>query len=156
MFTRLYDFDISGHDAIFFKYSYEDQRGKGDSAPIQLPAAGWVRQPKIPGAITSAISIHKVGKATVHRTMRVEGIDAGGRTGYWEKDVTALGAGAWSFHRTALPLAGRRLHNPRRDTSRRGLGRGQDIRFTRSAPGRTGSGASSAGPSKASRRFAWH
>ncbi len=61
MFTRLYDFDISGHDPIFFDYSYEDQRGKGDGAPIQLPPAGWTRQPKIPGRITSAISISKVG-----------------------------------------------------------------------------------------------
>ena len=52
LYTRLYDFDISGHDPVFFSYSYEDQRGKGDGAPIQLPAAPWVRQPRIPGAIT--------------------------------------------------------------------------------------------------------
>ena len=49
MFTRLYDFDISGHDPVFFRYSYEDQRGKGDGAPIQLPPARWVEQPKIRG-----------------------------------------------------------------------------------------------------------
>ncbi|MFH4242710.1 hypothetical protein WAI99_21525, partial [Acinetobacter baumannii] len=49
LFARLYDFDISGHDPVFFRYAYEDQRGKGDGAPIQLPAEGWREQPKVPG-----------------------------------------------------------------------------------------------------------
>ena len=129
LFTRLYDFDISGHDPLFFSYSYEDQRGKGDGAPIQLPAAGWVRQPKIPGRITSAISIHKVGTAAVHRTLRVEGLDAQRHTGYWEKDVTERAASAWRFHRTDRPLSAKRLHNPRADTSKRGLGRPEDRRY---------------------------
>jgi hypothetical protein len=129
LFTRLYDFDISGHDPLFFSYSYEDQRGKGDGAPIQLPAAAWVHQPKIPGRITSAISIHKVGTAAVHRTMRVEGLDGAGHTGFWEKDVTALAPGAWQFHRTDRPLSAPRLHNPRGDTSSRGLGKPEDARY---------------------------
>ena len=77
LFTRLYDFDISGHDPVFFKYSYEDQRGKGDGAPIQLPAERWVEQPKIRGKITSAISIHKVGAGSIHRVLRVEGVRQG-------------------------------------------------------------------------------
>jgi hypothetical protein len=135
MFTRLYDFDLSGHDEFFFEYSYEDQRGKGDGAPIQLPAARWVRRPKIPGRITSTISIHKVGKATVHRTMRVEGLDVRGRTGYWEKDVTQRQARAWRFHPTGRPLRAPLLENPGGDTSRRGLARAEDIRFARRAPG---------------------
>ena len=86
MFTRFYDFDISGHDPVFFNYSYEDQRGKGDGSPIQLPAARWVEQPKIPGRITPAISIHKVGVDSIHRILRVEG-KRDGETGYWERDV---------------------------------------------------------------------
>src|SRR5437588_199185 len=90
MFTRVYDFDLSGHDRFFDKYSYADQRGKGDNAPIQLPAFGWVHQPKIAGPITSAISIHKVGRDTIHRTLRVGGIG-----GYWEKDITQLRPGNW-------------------------------------------------------------
>src|ERR1700754_2744719 len=73
MFTRLYDFDISGHDPVFFQYAYDNQRGRGDGAPIQLPAEPWKRQPKIPGTITSQISIHKVGRDSVHRILRVEG-----------------------------------------------------------------------------------
>ena len=121
LFTRLYDFDISGHDPVFFRYSYEDQRGKGDGAPIQLPAAPWVEQPKVPGTITSAISIHKVGDGSIHRILRVEGT-RGGRTGYWERDVAAPAAAGWKFHATGLPLTRKRLANPRGDTSARGLG----------------------------------
>src|SRR5207247_5383401 len=79
--------------------------------------------------ITSAISIEKTGRAAVHRAMRVEGLDRAGHTGYWEKDVTQLGRRAWRFHRTGMPLLGRRLSNPRRDTSRLGLGRAGDLRY---------------------------
>jgi hypothetical protein len=129
LFTRFYDFDISGHNSVFFQYSYEDQRGKGDGAPIQLPAVGWVKHPKIPGRITSAISIHKVGTGAVHRTLRVEGLDAAGHTGYWEKDVTERAAGAWRFHRTDRPLSAKPIPNPRADTSRRKLGKPEDLRY---------------------------
>ena len=52
LYTRTYDFDISGPDNLFFRYSYEDQRGVSDPA-IQLPPAAWVQQPKIPGRITN-------------------------------------------------------------------------------------------------------
>jgi hypothetical protein len=127
MFTRLFDFDLSGHDPFFLSYSYEDQRGKGDSAPIQLPPPGWVHQPKIPGRITSAISIEKVGKEAVHRVLRVEGLDRRGRTGYWEKDISQ--GSVWRFHRTGEPLRAHEIANPRRDTSRKGLGRAQDLAF---------------------------
>ncbi len=131
LFTRIYDFDLSGHDRFFFKYSYENQRGRGDSAPIQLPAARWVHQPKVPGRITSAISIHKVGRDVVHRIMRVEGLDRHGLHGYWERDIAAPGGSrTWRFHATGMPLQGRRLANPRRDRSRVGLAaRADDIRF---------------------------
>jgi hypothetical protein len=134
LFTRFYDFDISGHNSVFFSYSYEDQRGKGDGAPIQLPAAGWVRHPKVPGRITRTISVHKVGTGGIHRTLRVEGLDARGRTGYWEKDVTELTRSAWRFHPTGRPLAGARLANPRADTSRRRLGRPEDLRYVLRTP----------------------
>jgi hypothetical protein len=122
MFTRIYDFDLSGHDDFFFDYSYENQRGKGAGAPIQLPAAPWVHQPKVPGPITRSISIHKVGRDLLHRTLRVRGIG-----GYWEKDFGA--GGAWAFHAARLPGTARRLSNPRRDTSRRDLGRLHEMRY---------------------------
>src|SRR3954463_9645694 len=128
LFTRLYDFDISGHDPAFFQYSYENQRGKGDGAPIQLPAAPWVEQPKVPGTITSAISIHKVGTGAIHRILRVEG-SRDGRTGYWERDVAAPASAGWEFHATGRPLTGAPVDNPRRDTSEVGLGPAEDARW---------------------------
>lgn len=128
MFTRIYDFDLSGHDSLFFKYSYEDQRGKGDSSPIQLPAAPWVQQPKIPSTITSAISIHKLGVDAVHRILRVEGRRRG-TTGYWQRDVASAPTVPWRFHATSLPLTRKPLANPRRDTSRVGLGRSETHRY---------------------------
>jgi hypothetical protein len=136
MFTRLYDFDISGHDAVFFDYSYEDQRGKGDLAPIQLPAEPWRRQPKIPGRITSAISIAKRGVDAEHATLRVEGRRRG-RTGYWQRDLAAPRSVPWTFHATGRPLEGRALHNPRRDTSRRDLGHVENARFVMRGAGIT-------------------
>ncbi len=128
LWTRLYDFDLSGHDQLFFKYSYEDQRGKGDGAPIQLPAEAWVEQPKIPGTITSAISIHKTGVGAIHRILRVEG-ERGGQTGYWERDTASPPAAGWEFHATGLPLTREPIDNPGRDTSQVGLGPGEDARW---------------------------
>jgi hypothetical protein len=128
MFTRLYDFDISGHDPVFFPYSYEDQRGKGDGSPIQLPAEPWKRQPKIAGTITSAISIHKRGRDAVHGTLRVEGRHHG-RTGYWQRDLAAPRERGWSFHRSGGALEGEPLRNPRGNTSGRGLAPSEDMKF---------------------------
>ena len=134
LFTRFYDFDISGHNSVFFSYAYEDQRGKGDGAPIQLPAVGWVRHPKVPGRITKAISVHKVGTGGINRAMRVEGLDGDGHTGFWEKDVTELKASAWRFHRTDRPLTAQRLSNPRANTSRQSLGKPEDRRYVLKTP----------------------
>lgn len=128
LFTRTYDFDISGHDPFFFDYSYEDQRGAGAGAPIQLPAERWVEQPKVPGAITTAISIHKQGRGGVQRILRVEG-RRGARTGYWERGIADPPRAGWRFVPTGLQLRAGRLHNPRRDTSARGLGPGEDRRY---------------------------
>src|SRR5439155_381971 len=114
MFTRLYDFDISGPDSFFLDYSYEDQRGVQDPA-IQLPPEPWREQPKIPGRITGAISIEKVGLGSIHRTLRVEGVH-GGVTGFWEKDITEPDIGDWRFVPTGAPLEGEPLSNSPRDT----------------------------------------
>lgn len=128
MFTRLYDFDVSGHDAVFFQYSYEDQRGKGDGAPIQLPAEPWLRQPKIPGKITSAISISKFGVDAVHGRLRVAG-RKDGQGGYWQRDLAAPRSRGWRFHATDGKVPGKQLRNPRENTSGRGLGPSADARY---------------------------
>ncbi|WP_067720972.1 hypothetical protein [Nocardia yamanashiensis] len=123
--TRLYDFDISGADKVFFRYSYEEQRGRPEAADmlseridsgtaaIQLPAPAWVRQPKVPGEITDRISVHKTGIGSDARELRVEGV-RDGRTGYWVKTLTAA---AWNFVATDQPLAGQRLSNTADDRS---------------------------------------
>ncbi|MRH92473.1 hypothetical protein GFY24_34495 [Nocardia sp. SYP-A9097] len=125
MYTRLYDFDISGADKVFFRYSYEDQRGLPEApdmlservdpryAAIQLPAPSWVRQPKVPGVITDRVSIHKTGVGSDARELRVEGVD-GGRNGYWTKQLAAT---RWSFVPTDRPLGGARLENTPDDRS---------------------------------------
>ncbi|MGW5112045.1 hypothetical protein [Nocardia sp. NPDC004123] len=125
LYTRLYDFDISGADKVFFRYSYEDQRGRPAApdmlgeriddhyAAIQLPAPDWLRQPRIPGRITDRVSVHKTGTGSDARELRVEGVD-GGRTGYWVKELTA---DHWDFVPTDLPLAGRLLDNTGTDHS---------------------------------------
>jgi len=129
MFTRTFDFDLSGLDDLFVRYSYEDQRGV--SAPvIQLPAEPWKKQPKIvtPGlaAITDRISIAKVGTHCVHRTLRVEGLDSQGRTGYYEKDLPEPDAAAWTFQVTGEGLRGRLLENRPEDCSAETLGESED------------------------------
>src|SRR3954471_2938882 len=106
LYTRLYDFDMSGADSFFLKYSYEDQRGK-QGAPIQLPAVVWRRHPPPRGAVRDAISIHKTGGGSTSRFRRVAGPD-----GFWEKPLTGR---AWTFVRTGATL-GRpvRLRRPAR------------------------------------------
>lgn len=125
LYTRLYDFDISGADKVFFRYSYEDQPGLREAADmlseridagtaaIALPAPGWLRQPKVPGEITDRISIHKTGSGSDARELRVEGA-SGGRTGYWTKQLTG---DEWRFVPTDQPLSGERLDNTADDRS---------------------------------------
>lgn len=93
-----------------------------------MKSQGASRQPKIDGRITSAISVEKRGRDAVHATLRVEGRRRG-RTGYWQRDVAAPRERGWSFHRTGGPLEGEPLRNPSGNTSRRGLGPSEDMRF---------------------------
>lgn len=131
MFTRLYDFDLSGSDTLFFQYSYDDQRG-ARSPKIQLPVGPWVRQPRVPGEVTSVISVEKRGRDALHRTLRVQGVARGGYTGYWEKDSADLRASAWTFHRTDVPLKTALLDRSRPGTNGRALGRNDDARYASS------------------------
>lgn len=130
LYTRNYDFDLCGADAVFFTYSYEDQRGVSN-APIQLPTFDWVQQPKIPGAITQNISVHKMGIDMDHRILRVEGQDPDGHTGYWEKDYHDTRASDWTFTRTDRPLRSPLLDNRRHDSSLDDAGPSEDRTFSR-------------------------
>ncbi|MDL9935735.1 hypothetical protein QSJ18_03155 [Gordonia sp. ABSL1-1] len=125
MFTRTFDFDSSGSDSVFFRYSWEPQTGKPSAtdlneetwdrskAAVQLPAPDWTRQPKIPGEITSAITVISAGPGAENRELRVEGRD-GGRTGFWRKHIRDS---AWTFVPTGSPLQGRLLPNSTSDRS---------------------------------------
>ncbi|RVW07862.1 hypothetical protein EGT67_19625 [Prescottella agglutinans] len=125
MFTRNFDFDASGSDSVFFRYSWDSQGGKPtapnlfaeylnrDYAAIRLPAQDWVHQPKIPGEITSAISVHSTGVGPGARELRVAG-SRDGSTGFWHKD---LNAPSWEFAATGADLPGTPLENSQRDRS---------------------------------------
>ena len=121
MFTRIYDFDLSGHDDPI-NYSYEDQSGRSEipnlPQPIhvlvyatQLPTFPWVQQPKIDGRITDRVSIHKIGKGVVNRILRVEGWDNDGNSGYYEKEMTLTASSDWIFHQTNHEIEGNEIPN---------------------------------------------
>lgn len=130
LYTRHYDFDLCGADPVFFQYSYEDQRGVSNPA-IQLPSYDWLQQPKIPGTITHNISVHKMGENMAHRILRVEGVDAGGHSGYWEKEYQDMNPAAWKFTRTDQPLRGTVLDNRPYDSSLDDAGPNEDARYAR-------------------------
>lgn len=125
MYTRTFDFDSSGSDSVFFRYSWFDQSGKPSAtdlttelldrstAAVQLPAPGWDHQPKIPGEITSVISVYSTGPGPERRELRVEGT-RDGETGFWHKD---LAASAWEFTPTGAAPLGAPVQNPPADRS---------------------------------------
>ena len=113
LFTRLYDFDLSGANTLLGAYSWEQGRPPDDRR-WQLPAPGWIRHRRPPGPITDRISISKTGSDASDRILRVAGRKrAGGSSGYWEKSIGALGRRAWRFVAIGGPLPGKRL-DPRR------------------------------------------
>jgi len=130
LYTRHYDFDLCGADDVFFDYSYEDQRGVASPA-IQLPTFDWLQQPKVPGRITHNLGVHKLGVDMEQRVLRVEGLDAAGHTGYWEKPWQDMDARAWQFMRTDQPLRGTLLDNRRYDSSLDDAGPGEDAVYAR-------------------------
>ena len=123
LFTRLYDFDLSGHDAVFFHYSYEDQRGKGDGAPIQLPAAPWVRQPKIPAARSPRRSRSTRSAPTPCTGSSGSRASAAPDRLLGARRRVAARAGGWRFHATGAPLTRKRLRNHLRARLSAGRGR---------------------------------
>ncbi|PTU29039.1 hypothetical protein [Stenotrophobium rhamnosiphilum] len=112
IYTRLYEFDVSGGNAVFFDYSWQDQENV--AAPLlQLPAPDWIAHSTIPGRFTNRLSLRKLPPDTRHRIMRVEGWDSSGRTGYWQKDIAER---KWKFVRTDEAIRGTEM--PLQDTAR--------------------------------------
>ncbi len=102
IYTRLYEFDISGGNSLFFDYSWQDQDGVADPL-VQLPAPDWIHHPRVPGKVTQRLSLRQIAPDTTHRIMRIEGLDDSGHSGYWEKD---LSESRWRFTRTDEALRG--------------------------------------------------
>ncbi len=144
MFTRTFDFDSSGSDSVFFRYSWESQRGKPSAdnllvetwnrstAAVQLPAPDWARQPKIPGRITSTVTVISTGSGVERRELRVAGVH-GGVVGFWHK---ALHASTWSFTRTGGPLPGAQIENSAADRSSETLAPPSQWNLSASLPSR--------------------
>jgi len=133
MYSRLFDFDISGLDALFMPCEYKDQTGLSNPK-IQLPAEEWALQPKIDTAaelasITDRISITKYGKNCLNRILRVEGTNAYGNTGYYEKEMSDKDPNGWKFIRTDRVLEGTILDNTAADTSGETLVAGTEDRY---------------------------
>lgn len=101
VYTRVYEFDVSGANTALLQSSWRDQDGVANPR-IQLPAPDWVHHGRVPGSATSRISLRKIWPGTEHRIMRVEGSQAG-VTGYWQKDTAAP---AWQFVATGEPATG--------------------------------------------------
>ncbi|MDD4003976.1 MAG: hypothetical protein PHW69_02065 [Elusimicrobiaceae bacterium] len=104
MYTRLADFDTTGADPMF-AYSFTKYTPK----VIALPGEDWRAQPEIPGRITARITIFTTGRGNAGRELRVEGVDALGRGGYYRKPI--FGAG-WEFVRTGAVVKGPFLGGP--------------------------------------------
>lgn len=147
MFTRTFDFDSSGSDSVFFRYSWEPQTGKPSAtsltqetwdrstAAVQLPAPDWTRQPKVPGEITSALTVVSPRPGPEQRELRVEG-RRDGRTGFWHKELHAR---TWAFTSTGAPLQGAVLDNSTADRSAETLAAPKPWNLSASLPSRTAS-----------------
>jgi len=112
MYTRLVDFDTLGCDPMFFKYTYRPEKSELPGSDYwsnyslwALPAEDWRRQPRIPlegkAAITRRITILLTGQGNESRELRVAGLSAEGRPGYYHK---AIFDDAWRFSEAPLEL----------------------------------------------------
>ena len=105
MYTRMADFDITGCDPMFFKYTYvpykSDLAGTDYFSNLTewaLPPEDWRKQPAIPlggkAAMSRRITILQNGQGNAARELRVAGRNENGEIGYWTK---AIFDDAWSF-----------------------------------------------------------
>jgi hypothetical protein len=136
IFTRMYDYDSSGHspnDNDYFDYTYDDQRGITDDSlrKFQLPVWPWYQQPKISGRITDRISLHRIGNEGHHAMMRVEGWNKEGQAGYYQKDMFDSmedpSNTKWTFVITNQPVKGTEIENKLYDSSDETLGETEDV-----------------------------
>jgi hypothetical protein len=110
MYTRIADFDITGCDPMFFKYTHIPYTSElpgtnyfSNLTEWGLPAEGWRAQAPIPlsgkAAITRHITILQNGQGNGARELRVAGFNEEGECGYWAK---AIFAETWEFKTVTL------------------------------------------------------
>ncbi|MDR1143960.1 MAG: hypothetical protein LBK77_07065, partial [Spirochaetaceae bacterium] len=110
MYTRLADFDTTGCDPMWFKYTYvpyqSDLPGTNYFSNLNewgLPPEDWRYQPRIPlagkAAVTRHITILQNGHGNGARELRVAGRSEAGETGYWTK---AIFEDEWQFRPVPL------------------------------------------------------
>jgi len=105
MYTRLWDFDISGEsDLLTYSYIHEG----GDDNVRALPAEDWKRQPDVDGLVTRTIAIFQTGKGNSARGLRVEGM-RDGHSGFFFKN---LDDADWQFEATDRPISAPILAGP--------------------------------------------
>jgi hypothetical protein len=127
---------------MFFDYTY-DRRNKRKSV-IAIPGEEWLEHAKIPlegqARISSQITIALTGQHNRGRELRVAGLDAEGRTGYWAKPIFGQLDGSpvrqevktWTFHVVPdLELDRARLLDPAlcRSTEPAPLAPSRDVRL---------------------------
>jgi hypothetical protein len=113
MYTRLADFDTTGCDPLWFKYTYvpykSDLPGTNYFSNLNewgLPPEDWRYQNRIPlagkAAVTRYITILQNGQGNSARELRVAGLNEEGESGYWSK---AIFADTWEFKTAPLYFA---------------------------------------------------
>lgn len=106
-YTVMSDFDLNGGTAMFIPYSYVPQARSAQPpgsdfgshlTPWRLPPPLWRRQPAIPltgrARLSRSITILQTGQGNAARELRVAGLDAAGRSGYYFKPIDGPG---WEF-----------------------------------------------------------
>jgi hypothetical protein len=112
MYTRLIDFDTMGCDPMFFKYTYKPVMQKYSGKEYLsnytlwgLPSEDWYKQPDIPltgqARLSRFITIFQNGQGNSARELRVAGLSADGKTGFYYKGITG---DSWNFFETPLKL----------------------------------------------------
>jgi hypothetical protein len=134
MYTRIADFDITGCDPMFFKYTYVPYRSnlsgvdyRSNLTPWGLPSEDWKPQPAVPlrgkAAVTRHITILQNGQGNAARELRVAGYNEGGETGYWSKPIDASD---WTFVPVPLYFAPGAVLFGAADAANTAAGRGAD------------------------------
>lgn len=134
IYTRLIDFDTMGCDPMFYLYTYENEKQpypgwkyKSNFTEWGLPAEEWTKQPEIQldgqARITDHITIIQDGQGNFARELRVAGLSAAGRPGYYFKNILDE---TWQFQEAPLQIPEDRFLNTAQD---RDVLRGEPTEF---------------------------